>query len=336
MRQAMTEETTSRRRQTPVMAALLVATVMTAWAGSLQAEVTVKKVDKKVRVEIDGELFTEYIYQDWPRPYLFPVLAPGGESVTRSWPMKDGVAGEQKDHPHHRGLWHGHQYISGHDLWHQGGGKGQIVHQDILEMKSGDVGVLKVRNRWFSPQQKEILATDEVTYRFFEKDGARILDFDVLVKATHGDVVFGDEKDGFVAMRVNPALRVKNAQGGRGTGSALNSAGQKDAALWGQAAKWLDYWGPIDGKTVGIAMFDHPGNLRHPTTWHARDYGLVTANPFGTYFFTGEKGPRQAGKHTLKAGESLQFRYRFYIHNGDATQAKIVERYEQYTKEKDE
>jgi len=45
-------------------------------------------------------------------------------------------------------------------------------------------------------------------------------------------------------------------------------------------ADWCDYYGSIGGKTVGIAMFDHPSNPRHPTTWHVRDYGLFAANPF--------------------------------------------------------
>lgn len=297
------------------------------------ADVSFKLLDKKIRVEIDGELFTEYVYQEWPRPYLFPVIGPGGQSMTRSWPMKDGVAGEQKDHPHHRGLWHGHQYISGYDLWHQGGGKGTIEHVELLKVESGEVGTIVVRNRWLSPDKKE-LCTDVTTLRFFSKDGGRFIDYNLDITASNGELVFGDEKDGLVAMRVHPSLRVKNAQGGRGPGSALNSAGQRDAALWGKTSKWLDYWGPIDGKTAGIAMFDHPKNFRHPTTWHARDYGLVTANPFGLYFFKGEKGPRQEGAHTVPAGETKSFRYRFYFHNGDAAAAKTAERYEEYASEK--
>ena len=317
-----------RRRTTLALTCLLAV----GFQAVASAEVTIKKVDKKLRVEIDGELFTEYVYQEWPRPYLFPVLGPGGESMTRSWPMKDGVPGEQKDHPHHRGLWHGHQFISGHDLWHQGGGKGTIEHDELIEFKGGETGVIVARNRWLAPD-KTVLCTDVTTLRFFAKDGGRYIDFDLKITASNGKLVFGDEKDGLVAMRVNPALRVKNAQGGRGTGSALNSAGDKDAALWGQPSKWLDYWGPIDGKTVGIAMFDHPSNFRHPTTWHARDYGLVTANPFGLYFFHGEKGPRDEGEHAVAAGESMNFRYRFYFHNGDAAAAKTAERYEEYVKE---
>ena len=58
-------------------------------------------------------------------------------------------------------------------------------------------------------------------------------------------------------------------------------------------AAWVDYWAPIDGKTVGIAIFDHPENPRHPTWWHARYYGLVAANPFGIHDF--EKKPEGTG-----------------------------------------
>ena len=87
----------------------------------------------------------------------------------------------------------------------------------------------------------------------------------------------------------------------------------------------------MDDKIVGIAMFDHPQNPRHPTWWHVRDYGLFAANPFGQHDFEPgtEKG---AGNLTVPAGKSITFRYRFYLHEGDDQQAKVAERYEQYVK----
>ena len=95
--------------------------------------------------------------------------------------------------------------------------------------------------------------------------------------------------------------------------------------IWGKNAKWLLYQGPIDGKPMSIAMFDHPENLRHPTTWHARDYGLVTANPFGLHHFLGkEKG---SGAYRLKDGETLTLRYRVEFLNGLATPEEIESRY---------
>ena len=100
---------------------------------------------------------------------------------------------------------------------------------------------------------------------------------------------------------------------------------------WGKRAEWCDYFGPVDGKTVGIAIFDHPGNPRHPTWWHVRDYGLFAANPFGLHDF--EKKPAQAGNMTIAAGKSVTFRYRIYLHEGDDKQAKVAERYQEYARQ---
>ena len=105
---------------------------------------------------------------------------------------------------------------------------------------------------------------------------------------------------------------------GGSTGAAghiRTSEGLVDGDAWGKRARWVDYFGEVDGQAVGIALFDHPGNLRHPTRWHARDYGLFTANPFGVHHFTGNEA--DSGGHTLPAGENLTLRYRFVFHGGD-------------------
>jgi hypothetical protein len=135
-------------------------------------------------------------------------------------------------------------------------------------------------------------------------------------------VTFGDTKEGTMGIRSNPALNLK---GTGAAGHALNSEGLKDEAIWGKAARWVDYSGPVEGKVTGIACFDHPSNLRHPTTWHAREYGLVAANPFGLHDF--EKKPKGAGDYVIKKGDSLTFRYRWLFHTGDTVAAKIDERW---------
>ena len=69
-------------------------------------------------------------------------------------------------------------------------------------------------------------------------------------------------------------------------------------------------------------------NLRHPTTWHVRDYGLMAANPFGQSHF--KSGSLKNGAHTIRAGETLTFRYRLFIHSHDARQARVADRYQDY------
>jgi hypothetical protein len=80
----------------------------------------------------------------------------------------------------------------------------------------------------------------------------------------------------------------------------------------------------VEDREVGIAVFDHPHNLRYPTFWHVRDYGLMTANPFGLSYFPDGSGD---GSYTLPAGEKLTFRYRVLIHAGGAELGGVGRRY---------
>ena len=87
----------------------------------------------------------------------------------------------------------------------------------------------------------------------------------------------------------------------------------------------------MNGRIVGVAIFDHPQNPRHPTWWHVRDYGLFAANPFGLHDF--EKKPPGAGNLNVSAGQNVTFRYRFYIHRGDEKEGKVAQHYEAYVKQ---
>ena len=75
-------------------------------------------------------------------------------------------------------------------------------------------------------------------------------------------------------------------------------------------------------------MLDSPGNLRHPTTWHARGYSLNAANPFATRSFTGDN--TLDGSHTIAAGDSIVFKYRVVIY--ESPSVDIEDLYEQYVR----
>ena len=104
----------------------------------------------------------------------------------------------------------------------------------------------------------------------------------------------------------------------------------RDADAWGKRADWCDYFAPYNGKTYGVAIFDHPQNLRHPTWWMARDYGLFAANPFGQHDYENLKDQPHIGDYTIPAGGSLTMRYRFYFHEGDPEAAQVAARYADY------
>ena len=122
----------------------------------------------------------------------------------------------------------------------------------------------------------------------------------------------------------------KSMQVAHGDGHIVLSTGIRDKETWGKRADWCDYYGPVNGKTVGIAIFDNPKNPRHPTWWHVRDYGLFAANPFGEHDF--EKKPKGTGNLTVPAGKKVTFRYRFILHEGDEKQAHLQKLYEDYSR----
>jgi hypothetical protein len=156
----------------------------------------------------------------------------------------------------------------------------------------------------------------------------RWIDFDITQTDSEGSVKFGDTKEGNFAQRVADSIRVEAKKGGK----IVNSEGQVDAAAWGKQAAWVDYHGPIDGQTVGIAIFNHPSSFRFPTYWHVRTYGLFAANPFGVRDFTGDK--TKDGSYVLLKGDSITLRYRVFLHKGDEKTGKVAENYALYAAEK--
>jgi hypothetical protein len=298
-------------------------------AGADQEGVKITEAAGKLRVEIGGALFTEYYFREVSRPFLYPILGPGDLPMTRNWPMKE-AEGEERDHPHHRSLWWAHGDINGHDFWSESAKAGKTVHQEFIEIESGgDAGLIRSRNKLVA-KDGTLVAIEECGIRIHNRKDVRIVDYEVTVRASEGELVFGDTKEGTMALRLAESMRlVKDKK--PGAGHIVNSEGVRDGETWGKRAKWCDYYGPVNGQVVGVAIFDHPSNPRHPTWWHVRDYGLFAANPFGIHDF--EKKPADAGKLVVPAGQSLAFRYRFCFHPGDEKAGRVAEEFDRYVKE---
>lgn len=312
--------------------------------------VRIVPVADRLRVELNGKLFTEYYYTNVPRPFCYPLLGPGGVAMTRNFPMVNSP-GEEHDHPHHRSLWFSHSPVNDVDVWTERSDTGRIVHRGFVDISSGvNTGLIQTLNDWTDAKGK-VLCTSENTLRFYAPtNGGITMDFEITLKATHGDVTFGDSKEGSFAVRIAESMRVllpsrKGEPPRAGSGQIVLSTGERDdgtsavaaklakreAGTWGKRAAWCDYHGPVDGKVVGIAILDHPGNPRHPTWWHVRDYGLFAANPFGQHDFENLKNTH-AGDFKILAGQSASFRYRVILHEGDEKAGQIAARFEDYAR----
>lgn len=279
-----------------------------------------------IRVENAGVVFTQLNFTNTTRPFLYPVFGPSGDLMARHWPMGE-FPDEEHDHPHHKSIWFAHGDINGNDFWSEQKEAGTTVQKAVVKSAvENGTAVIKTFNELVSKAGK-VVATEDRTMKFQARPGARIIDFEVTLIASHGALKLGDTKEGTMAIRLAETMRLK---GKVGKGHIVNSAGVRDAETWGKRAEWCDYYGPVDGRTVGVAIFDHPSNFRHPTWWHVRDYGLFAANPFGISEF--EKKPKGAGDHEIPAGGRLTFRYRLYFHNGDEQQGGVAQAWREYSK----
>lgn len=296
-----------------------------------------------IEITYAGKLVTKYnAGGDAGKPYFYPLIGPTGENMTRHWPMEDGHEEEQKDHIHHRGLWYGLGNVNGLDFWHfpldeskKDHTFGSIRHEgmDGVEM-SNDALTFKVKSAWlaYDDPAKRVMSDQRKFHLFYREDGALVIDITLSLIADAGDVLIKDDKEGAWSIRTLPTLRL---EGPVAKGSSLNSEGITGKEVWGKRATWVDFSGPDrEGRPVGIAILDHPKNLRSPTWWHARHYGLVTANPFGQGNFEKEAGAvAGVGDYMIKNGETLIFQYRTIFHHGDAAAAKIAEAAEAFGKE---
>jgi len=97
------------------------------------------------------------------------------------------------------------------------------------------------------------------------------------------------------------------------SGNYKSSEGNSGESVWGTRARWMNLYGKIGAEKISLVICDHPKNLNYPTYWHARGYGLFSANPLGVKDFTEGKNKMNL---FVQAGKSITFRYRVIISSG--------------------
>jgi hypothetical protein len=307
-------------------------------APSKGVKVVAHEADRRVDITIDGGPFTSYI---WPtslkKPVLFPLIDDEGVTLTRGYPLNP-LANERVDHPHHAGLWFNYGNVNGFDFWNNSDAikpenrakMGTILQTKIVSTKSGsDRGELVVESVWITGDGKEILA-QTTHYIFARREHARLIDLVITLKALD-PVVFNDDKEGVLGMRVARWLESPEEKGGiftdangnptkvdappsgtanPATGVYLTSEGIKGPAVWATRGRWCTLTGTDGSHAASIAILDHPGNPGYPTYWHARGYGLFAANPLGRSIFDPKQPPFS---YKLEKDKSVTFRYRVIL-----------------------
>jgi hypothetical protein len=279
-------------------------------------DVSFKKSGDDIVVHIGGEVFTTYrTAKSLPKPFFHPVLW-GGTELTRP------VDPDEREHPHHKGIWVSIDEVNGLKHWAE---RAKIVNIEATPSNSteaGSPGVLKVVNHWLGEDGRPAVV-EWTTIRIYPN---RLMIYDINFHATDKGAVFEDTKEGLLGFRMAHSMR--ESEGGKIL-AANGVEGSKDN--WGRPNKWIDYYGPVEGKTVGVTLMDHPGNFR-PSRYHVRNYGLFSISPFGDKAYTNGKEPENP-LH-LKQGESVSLRYGIYFHEGDTEAGKVADVYHQFVSAK--
>jgi hypothetical protein len=282
------------------------------WSQSYAAEPTLSLTtpDGSVAVQVGSVEVLRYVYQDpaLTRPYFAPVRTLSGLQVSRNHPP---LADQDKtDHPGmHTGIWMSFGDLSGHDYWRL---KAKTVHQRFADppVVTQNVAAWSVVNHYLATDSETPICEEAAHYRVSLQPEGYQLELSSEFRPLIDEIIFGDQEEMGLGIRLNTPLAVDSKLGGR----ILDSAGRRNGAqVWGQTAAWCDYSGPLQKRWVGMTVFSDPGNFR--SSWnHARDYGLLVVNPFGQKAFTGG----EASRYRVKSGESLKLRFRVLVHESDS------------------
>jgi hypothetical protein len=289
-------------------------------ARAADGPVAFAQKDDRIEIAIAGAHFATYVFNDAEimRPYFMSVKAPGGIQATRNQPPIAGT--DLMDHPtFHPGIWLAFGDLSGTDDWRL---KAPVKHAEFVEKPttSATGGSFKVRNRYLkAPESDEAVCDELFRCRVEATDAGYLILWDSTFSSDN-EFYFGDQEEMGLGVRVATAIRAQNKPDSgvpAGNGTITNAERQiNEAQVWGKASDWCDYSGTIDGKHVGMTIMCHPDNFR-PSWFHARDRGLLEANPFGEQAFT-DGGP---SKVVVKPGKSLRLRYGILVHAADSADA---------------
>jgi len=286
----------------------------------------------QIHVLRGGQHITTYLYDSvLLKPILYPVYSPSGIRIQRQYPLSI-VEGESHDHPHHAGLFFTYGTkgeVNGNNFWANQKGLTKIRHSSVtrMETESGKA-ILQTQADWIG-HEGEVVLVENRSMVFAGNEIENTIDFTFKLKAIGKDVVFKDTKEGMFAMRVADWMSEAN-----GTGIYLNSFGDTtEANVWGKPSKWVRLEGHQEGKKIGIVIMNHPTSVNYPTYWHARGYGLFSANPLGQSVF-------QEGRHVenpeslnyiIAAGGVAIFKFKMIIYEGDLSLDQIETAFKGYS-----
>ena len=317
----------SRRQATFVLAELKAGATKTyrliSAKPSRQTAPTVELVknDNRLDLKISGQQAFSFVGKPLELPskdikpvflrggYIHPIYSPSGRLVTDDYPP---------DHYHHHGIWFAWtktQFEGGHpDFWNVGDGTGRVDFDAVEATWSGPV------HAGFTSRQSYVALTGtnpktalnewwEVRLYNVGQGDSRYFMFDIVATqqcATSSPLILEEYRYGGMGVRGHRDWKDKSKV------SFLTSEGKTRENGNATRGRWCHISGPVEGQRVGIAILDHPANIRAPQPMR-----LNPDDPFFNY------APSQLGQFEIRPGEKFVLRYRYIVSDGAANVVQL-------------
>ncbi len=238
--------------------------------------------------------------------FIHPLQTPSGRVLTAAFPA---------DHPHQHGIFNAwvKTKFDGRpvNFWDQAGGTGTVEHVEVTSLSSGPVfGEFSVRLRHvdLSAEPEPVTVLDETwTVRVYDRTDLFLIDLESEQRcATERPLIVQEYHYGGMAIRGSSTWLDLASSG------FLTSEGKSRADGNHSRPSWTDLFGVLRGHPCGVAVLQHPDNLRFPAP--------VRLHPSKPYFvYT----PAVLGEFTIEPEQPLTSRYRYVVHDGRPDAARL-------------
>jgi hypothetical protein len=276
-----------------------------------------KEGNESIFVYQYGMKLTEAVPKRYKRScYVHPLFDLAGRTLTDDFPQ---------DHFHHRGLsWMWPKvWINGkrYDLWHIYGMRNELegLHQIFDDWTVRETGpvclLLGVKNHWALDDGHSVM-DEAVLFRVFRKTGpGRAIDVHLKWTAIDSIQISGADIKGYGGFN----LRFSPRENTQITTQAGHESSDSDLRKY----SWADLSAQFGGQNQysGAAIFQHPYNPDFPAGWCLRYYGFLGVAWPGTEVVT------------LNPGETMDLRFRIWVHAGDAVEGQVEQAYTVYQRQ---
>ena len=268
----------------------------------------------------DDSVLLRYSYRDVPfKPYVKELFTPGGVNVLLDAPA---------DHLHHHALMFA-VTAEGVDFWAEqsaAGGPGRQAHQRFDDVRvdrrdGAHLAGFSQRIDWQNPQGGQLVLKEIRTVEIcnLAEPKAALLIWQSQFETPDGKesvTLSGSHYQG-LGLRFVRSMDLE--------GEFRNADGKEGTVFRGEErlvrSRWCAYTAKAQSKDVTVAMFDHPGNERHPATW------FMMNKPFA-YLSATLALHEQPLK--VESDNPLVLRYAVALWDGRIEDAKIEELYKRW------